>query len=333
MTLRSTIPMLSVRVASGVAILFAVSLLVGGADGLRVWSGVSASARGAGTLCFGEVPTIVGEPGVHRIFGTDGPDVIVAAPGDNAATQIYAGGGDDLICDDFAPESGDSNFLVGGPGDDKLRGGARLEGGPGDDVLVPVERSGDDPISLKGGKDDDVLLAGPEPDVYLDVATGHDVVHGSGEVCDVLDPASCDTALVDGTVDLAAGRASSRLGTAGLFGISAASGFIGPDVFSGSSRAEYLDGGQDGDDTISGRGGADLIDGLSADDQLRGGDGNDTVQGAYGADRLHGGAGRDTLRGGAGKDVIDGGAGRDTCGGNRQFDTFRHCEVIVTEGR
>ena len=74
MTLRRTLPMSSVRMASAVAILLAVSLLVGGADGLRVWSGVLASARGGGALCFGEVPTIVGDAGAHRIFGTDGPD-------------------------------------------------------------------------------------------------------------------------------------------------------------------------------------------------------------------------------------------------------------------
>ena len=49
----------------------------------------------ATTLCFGQLPTIVGTNGNDVLTGTDGPDVILAGDGDDT---IEGGRGDDLIC-------------------------------------------------------------------------------------------------------------------------------------------------------------------------------------------------------------------------------------------
>ena len=281
------------------------------------------AARGTVGLCFGQTPTIVGEPGVRRIFGTDGPDVIVPAPDDETPTQIYAAAGDDLVC-------GDSNYVFGGPGDDKLRGGPLLKGAAGDDLLVPHEQAGSlDPIDLYGGRDDDVMRSGPEPDVYWFVASGRDVIHGSGDACDMPDPDTCDHAVVEGDVDLVSGVGAGAFGTVRLDGLFAVSGSIEDDVIKGSARADWLDGGPNGRDLIVGRRGDDHLSGLNRGDRLRGGAGDDDIDGGSEPDRVHGGSGDDAIRGGGGPDVIDGGSGRDECWGN-DLDTFRHCEVIHT---
>lgn len=96
--------------------------------------------------------------------------------------EVNAGGGDDSVV-----VSGSVRVAVtlrGGPGNDRLTGGAnadKLIGGPGDDVLVG--RAGDD--SLYGGPGNDHLIGGSGRDLLRGEA-GEDVLLGGPGENDLL---------------------------------------------------------------------------------------------------------------------------------------------------
>ena len=113
--------------------------------------------------CFGKKATIVAKPGVERIEGTAGDDVIV---GNERDQIISGGGGDDRICgkggDDHIYGDAGDNRLSGGRGADWIRGqdgDDLIQGGPGADTLnVDYEENGDDEVF--GGPGDDIMSAG-----------------------------------------------------------------------------------------------------------------------------------------------------------------------------
>ncbi len=111
------------------------------------------------------VPLEVGGSVCAHPEGNETELICEAAP--IAGFEVNAGGGEDAVS--VAPDVPTPTTLRGGPGDDKLTGGAgpdKLIGGSGDDDLTG--RGGDD--SLFGGSGDD-RLAG---------CGGNDSLHGGG---------------------------------------------------------------------------------------------------------------------------------------------------------
>ncbi|CAM3253516.1 calcium-binding protein [Nocardioides dubius] len=190
-----------------------------------------------------------------------------------------------------------ATVLVGGNGDDQLRGG------PGADVFQP-------------GKGHDVVTGGPGDTVsYADATSG--VIAKLGAPISGSDVLSGVTRLVGGP------GADKLTGTPGADRIS---GGGGNDVIAGQGGADALTGGA-GNDLIRGDAGNDAVTGGSGGDRLYGGAGNDGLTGDSGNDRLYGDAGADRLSGGTGKDRLVGASGRDRCDGGSQRDVGVKCEV------
>ena len=139
--------------------------------------------------CGGEPATVQGTDGVdHLIAGAvtstgDGDDVIRKPGG-----QLCAGAGDDVLSgrsfthapgtvftgpgDDVLTES-EADSVVGGPGDDRIEGGADLRGGPGDDQISGW-------FQLSGGAGNDVLEGSKWGD-RIAGGSGRDRMFGNGE--------------------------------------------------------------------------------------------------------------------------------------------------------
>ena len=152
--------------------------------------------------------------------------------------------------------------LIGGDGNDTLRGGISddlLDGGDGNDRLV-------------SGGGNDLLLGG----------SGNDSLDG-GDGDDTLNAGAGDDSLIGG------------------FGNDHLLGAAGNDVLDGGDGDDVLFG-QLGNDILRGGKGNDQLSGGAGNDSLLGLEGNDTLVGGSGIDTLDGGAGNDVLapRGGAG---------------------------------
>lgn len=120
--------------------------------------GTTAAAAPAAPTCQGRPATIVGSPG-ERVFGTDGPDVIVS----RGAKLVRGEAGDDRIC-------------VTGPR--PARGQVRVLAQDGDDrVTVDVDRRTTTIVQL--GQGDDTLVGGPGPEIVQGLP-GRDVVRTGG---------------------------------------------------------------------------------------------------------------------------------------------------------
>ncbi|MFC5177766.1 hypothetical protein [Nocardioides taihuensis] len=106
---------------------------------------------GQAVLCQDQPATIVGDPTITYLEGTDSDDVVVTAgssivwglagndliciTGDTG--EVHAGGGDDRVASDDDTQAGTRVTL--GSGDDTFAGGARRDGvmqGPGDDLVT-----------------------------------------------------------------------------------------------------------------------------------------------------------------------------------------------------
>ncbi|WP_017327051.1 hypothetical protein [Synechococcus sp. PCC 7336] len=208
-------------------------------------------------------------------------------------------GASESLSDELVPllgEIGLGGSIVGGPGDDTLRGT------DDDDTLVGF--GGDD--SLSGRDDDDLLVGG----------TGADTLRG-GDGDDTLIGGS-------GPDSLAGGEGYDYLFGGG--GSDTLAGGRDDDLLEGNAGTDSLRGGS-GEDTLKGGVGNDTLRGGSDEDLLEGGAGADSLNGGSDDDTLKGGGGDDTLRGGGGDDFLDGGAGDNTYIGNGGSDTF----VIGTE--
>jgi Ca2+-binding RTX toxin-like protein len=151
--------------------------------------GVPGIASGAGPTCFGKRATIVGKPGVERVDGTAGADVIVGLGGRQI---IFGGDGDDLICG-----NGGSDVIDGGAGDDRMSGGRGADfitGVDGDDLLLGG--LGEDTLNF-GDEEagDDIVFGGPGDD-DLHAGVGADRLFG-GAGNDFLAEGEVDAPIVD----------------------------------------------------------------------------------------------------------------------------------------
>lgn len=234
----------------------------------------------------GQPCTIVGTTGSDTLVGTDGPDVICtlggadevfAADGDDVidatrseSGRFEGGVGDDRIFAPAEPASGRGGYLIGGPGDDVLTGGAgqdQINGDAGNDVL----RGGAGRDRLFGSQGSDVLRAG----------AGNDSLFG-GPGTDVLDGGpgrdwiSYHARSVGVSVSLDGVADDGKPGELDLVGatIENVVGGAGPDRITGTASANGLFGGS-GDDVLGGAAGDDLLSGSVGDDILRGGAGRD----------------------------------------------------------
>ena len=120
-------------------------------------------------------------------------------------------------------------------------------------------------VTVLGSEDDDLILAGPGPDVIAGLG-GDDEILGRGG-----DDTIC--------------------------------GGPGSDTLYGQLGADELHGGP-GPDRLLGGGGADAIFGEDGADRLSGGPDDDDLRAGPGHDKLEGGAGNDLLRGGPDDDLV-----------------------------
>jgi Ca2+-binding RTX toxin-like protein/subtilisin-like proprotein convertase family protein len=331
-----TISALDVHLRSfGIGTDSALYLGYGGSDEVRLfgWYGANASlaqnvivetaGHGAMALLSGSV-------------GTDSGDFLI---GGFLERTIDGGGGDDfLFHEDDLPST--PTIMIGGDGNDVVRGGTTQDGGLGDDTLIGnvgfetlLGGAGDDVLFgnngrdvLDGGLGNDTLDGGHDVDT-LDGGDGNDQLYGDAGN-DLLFGGSDDDVIHggDGNDELFGGiwfYGDQSLGDDTLFGDGGDDRLVGAggnDVLSGGAGNDRLDGG-DGTDRLSGDGGNDRLFGNSGNDHLIGGDNADTLNGGAGVDRLDGDGGNDVLFGGPGDDfqliggsdddVIHGGDGND----------------------
>jgi len=204
--------------------------------------------------------------------------------------QLHGEDGDDVLVD-AAP--GISGTLIGGPGDDELRGDdwQSQDGGEGADRLVGGARAD----TLQGGAGPDEVHAGKGPDRVLGDPAG---AQGWADVLD--GGAGADTVSYEGratavTVDLEATAPQGGPGEGDLLsGFESATGGDGADLLRGTDGRNTLVA-SNGDDVLVGRGGPDYMLGSPGDDRLEGGPGDDWLDGAGGSDTYVGGPGNDRL--------------------------------------
>jgi Ca2+-binding RTX toxin-like protein len=226
--------------------------------------------------------------------------------GSNFADVIF---GD--VNDNFIDGLAGLNTLVGGGGDDIVRGTGTLEGNDGDDDL----RGGLLADKLRGGAGNDRLVGLGGADI-LDGGAGVDIV-------------SYDASKAGVSVSLN-GLTSSGGDAQGdvLIGIENVVGSFEDDDIFGDASSNELDG-LNGDDALKGGGGADRLIGGVGEDSLLGDGGNDTLIGGFDADKLFGGDSVDTA------DYFDSNAGVSinlasniASGGHASGDTFSGVENI-----
>jgi len=278
------------------------------ADGAGATVSITSSARGQRVdvlaLPGGTPFSVVEQPGLALLPGTEGPDTLTGTSGPDRMEGL---GGDDYL-----RGARGRDVINGGPGDDRLSGGAssdRIDGGDGNDFLT-------------GGAGDDKLSGGPGAD-GADGGTGNDTIDG-GDGDDVLDGG-------DGDDTIFGGPGNDRIVEKGFGNDKRLNGGPGDDYIDGGRGSDRMIEGEDGDDrlfggpgkeTISGGAGNDLVDGGRAADDLRGDDGDDELRGDAGDDKLDGGPGDDKLDGGSGADRIEGGPGNDMITGGSGADTI-----------
>lgn len=215
--------------------------------------------------------------------------------------SVDAGSGHDNINARFIARP---TTLMGGDGDDVLRGGAvtdDIRGGAGNDTLLGYNGAdhlsgdaGDD--SLEGGNQVDVVSGGLGNDRFT-IANN-----------DVLD----ETALTNLVLTNGA-----------LTG-------LGSDVFTGRLIGAVLRG-TSADNILDATAftlGPVTLDGGDGNDSLLGGSSNDALLGGAGDDALTGNAGNDVLRGGAGGDRMRGGLGDDVLDGGTESDRILEAEDV-----
>ena len=215
------------------------------------------------------------QPGLARIFGTEGADQLRGSRGRDELTG-FAG-------DDQLLGGRDNDVLVGDEGNDVLVGGTyddRLAGGAGDDQLRG--ESGND--RLDGGDGNDTFDGGTGDD-RAEAGTGNDKMDG-GVGDDFLFGGAGDDEIVE-------------------------TSFGNDRRLYGGPGNDLVRGGRGSDRKIRGGDGDDRLFGESGTENIGGGDGNDLVDGGRARDLLAGNNGDDTIVAGSGRDTVEGGAGND----------------------
>lgn len=198
-----------------------------------------------GRNCVREGPEVVctATPGTYSRSGTTG--TVDLGDGDDTAT----------IPTDFA--------LLGGPGDDRLTGGSRIDGGPGGDTMTATEYTGYTTLSYA--------------ERTAAVRITFDDLPNDGEA---------------GEGDDVRGRFATIAGGPGDDRLS-----LPAETPSGAGGQAWAVG-NGGNDHITGGSGADRLAGNAGDDVIEGNAGDDQFDGGAGADRIRGGLGTDTFSSG-----------------------------------
>jgi len=308
-----------------------------------------APSQAAVPTCNEHDSTIVGSEQGGYLQGTDGNDVVVLGPGEDA---FYGLAGDDIIC------GGDGDdYLFGGLGNDKVFGGSgrdhvfsgagddTLNGGPGVDELLygrgvngvvldarigtaTTSRGSDTFVEFEdfAGSFGNDKLVGTQRSELIDGLGGADEIHGLGGNDRIL--AGDDS----GSVSAGDGDDTVVVPDAGIVLVSLGGG---NDIvfFKGESRGTSVSGGP-GTDTLSFRyadhGGYNVsLSGgrviprvhqswawpISGFENIAGSPGSDRLVGNALGNRLSGQSSNDVLYGNAGADVLDGGDGQDAAYG------------------
>ncbi len=199
--------------------------------------------------------------------------------------NVIGGSGNDIIIGDA-----NDNILSGGSGQDVLDGGAGVDTADYSRTVFAID------VSLKGGSDAIVQIAGKAEDILRNI---ENVIGGSGSDKIAGDGLSNKLIGGDGDDHLYGNGGGDQL-----------DGGAGNDELYGSGDADVLNGGA-GQDKLYGNGGRDRFFAGDGNDQVFGGDDADIVDAGAGNDTVYAGAGNDDVRGGEGSDVLDGGAGDD----------------------
>ncbi|PWS34544.1 hypothetical protein DFH01_23665 [Falsiroseomonas bella] len=307
---------------------------------------------------------IDGSPGADSLRGGLGNDTIFGSSNDTllgdegddnftASSGVFADGGagnDRMSALGFFPNTGAST-LVGGEGDDTLRGGNYLnltaDGGDGKDRFEISSGPSADSI-IGGGGADTVIYDGSGFSLFANLVTGT-VTSSFGSVDTLIGIEALSTGPQADTVQGGAGNES----LFGWLGADTLLGGEGSDTLGGGSGNDSLDGesgidvasfsgnrsnytvaaigggafsvlGPDGSDTVAGVEALHFTDqslwlaATSAADSIVGTSSGDTISGLDGNDTINGFFGDDRLTGGSGNDFLSGDSGTDTAvfGGN-----------------
>lgn len=188
--------------------------------------------------------------------------------------------------DDYIFGSTAGNILIGGPGNDTLRGSEwadrdvvdndRMYGGSGNDFVAGhngddmmygedgndfvIGDSGDDILS--GGRGNNIVYGGGGNDLFI-AGSGNNTLNGGGG----LDEATYAAAIAPLRVDLSlpGGRVTGGHGTDTLNSIEKLTGSAFADTLIGDAKGNVLDGGW-GNDTLQGAAGDDTLTGGGGDD-------------------------------------------------------------------
>ncbi|MFM5950850.1 MAG: hypothetical protein ACKOPM_16735, partial [Novosphingobium sp.] len=293
---------------------------------------------------------INGEDGNDTITATGGVVFMQGGAGDDTLTNLFGNLGGNLYGDQgndiLRIENANSNFAIGGDGDDDIT----VIGVGGFASNSVNADAGNDVIRISGSSS--IWLGTGVNRVFILQAGGNITINefNGGEAGDVLDlsifgpnpfapggrltitgAANEGAAVIDDSVTgmriMLVGVSAPNLSSYNL-GVSnplyAPAGFTLVGTFADFPDIEYADElvGADGDDTISGAAGADLLFGGGGNDNIDGGTGNDTFRGGTGNDTLIGGGGVNAMFGDAGNDRfelgtsdsgsgVDGGIGTD----------------------
>ena len=260
----------------------------------------------------------------------DGDDAVTLPAGPSGGTLLGIGGvGADTM-------SGGGS-LYGGPGNDVLTGS--------DSAGCSIPRNDDCGETLVGGAGDDVLRGGGGGDSLIgdgantpadnrpgiaEPGRGNDVIDGGVGGDTVGYPGRSAGVRVD-LADSAPGGSEGERDR--VSGVENAVGGDGADLLLGNDERNLLRGGG-GDDRMDGRGGNDRLEDVGPGaDTLRGGAGKDKLYAPGKSDRLFGGAGDDVLSPSSDGGLLrartlDCGSGSDLVRGRPQGQLLAGCEVV-----
>ncbi|MBK6631939.1 MAG: hypothetical protein IPG33_13485 [Betaproteobacteria bacterium] len=305
----------------------------GGADRVELGNGDDHAEGGEGA------DVLIGGSGHDYLFGEGGDDILYANNELDPAAALAAG-------ESQPPQDGESGWLDGGDGDDRLTGDAGSDillggagndlilGGGGDDHLAGDDEGHEVPQYLRNLAYQVWHQADPQANgvtLYrYQYATVNEVVRREGGDDAIYGGAGNDWLFGQGGDDTLDGGADADvvfgdegddtiLGGAGdddLNGdaIDSANDPDNPGLPGALHGRDYIEGGA-GNDRIAGNGGDDVLYGDEGDDVINGDDPATPAQ-FHGDDYLEGGAGNDTLVGAGGSDEIYGGDGDDTIAGD-----------------